>query len=83
MFCLKKPSESCNLFFKEIGMTQENNNKRASENEGNKDRKKIIDAKKQADRDISKDADLSIHSPNDDLDEEESRKLNADKNDIV
>lgn len=83
MFCLKKPFESRNLFSKERNMAQKNDNKQTSENSKNKDKEKVINARKQADRDISKDADLSIHSPNDDLDEEESRKLNADKNDIV
>ncbi len=39
-------------------------------------------AHKQADKDIAKDADLSIHSPNDDLDEGETARLGADKNDL-
>lgn len=49
----------------------------------NKQKQKMLDAHKQAEMDISKDADFSIHSPNDDLDEEESVKLNADKNAIA
>lgn len=37
----------------------------------------------QAEKDIEKDADLSIHSPNDDLDEGESARLGEDKTDLV
>lgn len=37
----------------------------------------------QAEKDIENDADLSIHSPNDDLDESESAKLGEDKTGLV
>ena len=37
-------------------------------------------AHEQADRDIANDPDLSIHSPNDDLDEGETARLGEDKN---
>ena len=37
----------------------------------------------QAEKDIENDADLSIHSPNDDLDEAESARLGEDKTDLV
>ena len=43
----------------------------------------VKDAYQQAEKDISKDADLSIHSPNDDLDEGELANLGGDKNDLV
>jgi hypothetical protein len=36
----------------------------------------------QAEKDIAQDADLSIHSPNDDLDEAETARLGDDKNDL-
>lgn len=40
-------------------------------------------AHNQADKDISKDADLSIQSPNDDLDEGELAGLGNDENDLA
>lgn len=40
-------------------------------------------AYEQADEDIQQDADLSVHSPNDDLDEGESARLGEDRNDLV
>lgn len=40
-------------------------------------------AHEQADEDIAKDPDLSIHSPNDDLDEGETARLGEDKTDLV
>jgi len=36
-----------------------------------------------AEKDIAKDPDLSIHSPNDDLDEGETARLGEDKTDLV
>ncbi|MGN6617699.1 MAG: hypothetical protein ACTHJ5_11045 [Ilyomonas sp.] len=47
------------------------------------DNDKIKQAHEQADEDISKDADLSIHSPNDDLDEGETARLGEDETDLV
>jgi hypothetical protein len=47
------------------------------------DEEKVIEANKQAQKDIDSDADLSIHSPNDDLDEGESARLGEDKTDLV
>ena len=44
---------------------------------------KIKAAHDQAERDIEQDPDLSIHSPNDDLDESESARLGEDKTDLV
>lgn len=38
-------------------------------------REHVKEAREQADKDISEDADLSIHSPNDDLDEGETARL--------
>jgi len=43
----------------------------------------VQEAYKQAEKDIATDADLSIHSPNDDLDEGELANLGGDKNDLV
>jgi hypothetical protein len=50
-----------------------------------KDREKqdVTRAHEQAEADIEKDPDLSIHSPNDDLDEGESARLGEDKTDLV
>lgn len=39
---------------------------------------KVAEAHEQADADIAKDPDLSIHSPNDDLDEGETARLGED-----
>jgi len=43
---------------------------------------KVQSAHEQAEKDIAQDADLSIHSPNDDLDEAETARLGDDKNDL-
>ena len=43
----------------------------------------VARAHEQAEADIQKDPDLSIHSPNDDLDEGESARLGEDKTDLV
>jgi nitric oxide reductase activation protein len=43
---------------------------------------KVEAAHKQAEKDIAQDADLSIQSPNDDLDEAETARLGDDKNDL-
>jgi hypothetical protein len=40
-------------------------------------------AHEEADKDIEEDADLSIHSPNDDLDEGETARLGEDTTDLV
>lgn len=40
-------------------------------------------AHEQADRDIASDPDLSVHSPNDDLDEGESARLGEDTRGII
>lgn len=49
----------------------------------NEQRKLNESAHKQADRDIEEDAELSAHSPNDDLDEGESARLGEDVSDII
>ena len=41
------------------------------------------DAREEAMGDIEQDADLSIHNPNDDLDEGETARLGEDKTDLV
>jgi hypothetical protein len=43
----------------------------------------VANAFEEASKDIEKDPDLSIHSPNDDLDEGESARLGGDKTDLV
>ncbi len=40
-------------------------------------------AHREADKDIANDPELSAHSPNDDLDEEESARLGKDKTDLA
>lgn len=40
-------------------------------------------AYEQAEQDIEQDPDLSIHSPNDDLDEAETARLGEDKTDLI
>lgn len=47
------------------------------------ERKAAEKAHEQADHDIAEDPDLSIHSPNDDLDEGETSRLGEDMNKIV
>ena len=46
-------------------------------------RQHVKEAREQADADIENDADLSFHSPNDDLDEGETARLGEDVNDII
>jgi hypothetical protein len=48
-----------------------------------KQKEKNAAALRQADKDISNDAELSAHNKNDDLDEGESARLGEDKNDLV
>lgn len=40
-------------------------------------------AHEEAEKDMEQDADFSAHSPNDDLDEEESARLGEDRTDLV
>ena len=40
-------------------------------------------AHEQADRDMEEDAELTAHSPNDDLDEGETARLGEDKTDLI
>jgi hypothetical protein len=49
----------------------------------NKENENVAAAYKEASNDIDKDPDLSIHSPNDDLDEGETARLGGDKTDLV
>ena len=49
----------------------------------NTDGENVKAAHEQAEEDILHDADLSIHSPNDDLDEAETARLGEDKTDMV
>ena len=46
-------------------------------------REDIKAAHDQAEKDIEQDAELSIHSPNDDLDEGETARLGEDKTDMI
>jgi hypothetical protein len=67
------------------------NRKRKEEQNSNSDRSNPLSGKKdvadnareEAFGDIAEDADLSIHSPNDDLDEGETARLGEDKTDLV
>lgn len=47
------------------------------------DKQKAASAHDQAEKDMEDDAELSAHSPNDDLDEGESARLGEDKTDLV
>ncbi|GAA4331284.1 hypothetical protein [Flaviaesturariibacter amylovorans] len=47
------------------------------------ERERAEAAHEAAEHDIAEDADLSIHSPNDDLDEGETARLGEDKTDLV
>ena len=58
-------------------------NKPVSATEQKKDPGHVKEAHNVAEHDIAEDADLSIHSPNDDLDEGELARLGGDKNDLV
>jgi hypothetical protein len=65
-----------------------NNGQKRSDNLGNNNKlsgkKDVTDnAREEALGDIEEDADLSVHSPNDDLDEGETARLGEDKTDLV
>lgn len=47
------------------------------------EKQKAAAAHREADKDIAKDFDLSVHSPNDDLDEGETARLGEDKTDLI
>ena len=47
------------------------------------EKKSALAAHEQAEHDMEEDPDLSIHSPNDDLDEGETARLGEDENPIV
>lgn len=49
----------------------------------NKENENVAAAYEEASKDIDQDPDLSIHSPNDDLDEGETARLGEDKTDLV
>jgi hypothetical protein len=62
-----------------------NDQKRSNKPDNNKfsGKKDVADnAREEALEDIEEDADLSIHSPNDDLDEGETARLGEDKTDL-
>ena len=48
-----------------------------------KQKEENADALRQADKDMSNDAEFTAHSKNDDLDEGEAARLGEDKNDLV
>jgi hypothetical protein len=48
-----------------------------------KENENVAAAYEEASKDIDQDPDLSIHSPNDDLDEGETARLGGDKTDLV
>ena len=47
------------------------------------EREKAIEAHDAAEKDMNEDAELTAHSPNDDLDEGESARLGEDTSDII
>lgn len=47
------------------------------------EREKAIEAHEEAEKDMNGDAELTAHSPNDDLDEGESARLGEDTSDII
>jgi hypothetical protein len=47
------------------------------------ERQQAAAAHDEAEKDMEQDADLSVHSPNDDLDEGETARLGEDKTDLV
>lgn len=49
----------------------------------NKENENVAAAYQEASKGIDQDPDLSIHSPNDDLDEGETARLGGDKTDLV
>ena len=49
----------------------------------NKEKEKAIQAHDEAEKDMNKDAELTAHSPNDDLDEGETARLGEDTSDII
>jgi hypothetical protein len=67
-------------------MISESNHRKNKNGDNNKlpGEKDVIDsAREEAIGDIEEDPDLSIHSPNDDLDEGETARLGEDKTDLV
>ena len=62
---------------------QQNNETAINKLKEKQGKEKVAEAHAQADADIAQDADLSIHSPNDDLDEGETARLGEDKNPMV
>lgn len=65
---------------KDIG---KKNEEPAEHMEAAADKEAVLAAHEQADADIQKDPDLSIHSPTDDLDEGELARLNDDDSDLI
>ena len=49
----------------------------------NREREKAFEAHDQAEKDMDEDAELTAHSPNDDLDEGETARLGEDTSDII
>ncbi len=49
----------------------------------NKEKEKAARAHDEAEKDMNEDAELSAHSPNDDLDEGETARLGEDTSDII
>ena len=68
-------------------MEPNNKNKRQerepAQQDQNRENENVAAAYQEASHDIEQDPDLSIHSPNDDLDEGESARLGEDKTDLV
>lgn len=47
------------------------------------EKEKAMDAHEQAEKDMEEDAELTAHSPNDDLDEGETARLGEDNTDLI
>jgi len=63
--------------------SQNKEQSRQVDDRDNPGEEKVIAAHDQAEKDILSDPELSIHSPNDDLDEGETARLGEDKNDLA
>lgn len=62
---------------------QQENRTRQNNTAADKDKDNAVKAHDQAEEDIENDAELSAHSPNDDLDESETARLGDGENPLV
>jgi len=64
-------------------MEPKNKDHQSAQQDQNRENENVAAAFQEASKDIEQDPDLSIHSPNDDLDEGETARLGGDKTDLV